>query len=162
MPLREISLGQRLASGDDAELEVLHPPPQGMGQTENADSIVLAVAALRRRKILLTGDLAPPGTELVVARPQEMYDVAMIPHHGSPTARPEMFAAWCRAHWAVISGDLEHDSSRAIAAYRAAGSNVLDTGVDVPPCTLLSRPTAACWGRNAIAAAGDGRHFAAV
>ena len=129
VPLRQISLGQRLATGDDAELEVLHPPPQGMGQTENADSIVLAVR-WRKRRILLTGDLAPPGLELVVSQPRQPCDVAMIPHHGSPTARPEMFAAWCRAHFAVISGDAEHDSSRAIAAYRAAGSTVLDTGLD--------------------------------
>jgi len=129
VPLREISLGGRLASGDDAQLEVLHPPPQGMGQTENADSIVLAVR-WRGRRVLLTGDLAPPGLELVVARPQERYDVAMVPHHGSPTSDPEMFATWCRARFAVISGDLEHDSRRAIAAYRAAGSEVLDTGLD--------------------------------
>ena len=38
-----------------------------------------------------------------------------------------MFAAWCRPHWAVISGDISHDSHVAIAAYKAAGAIVLNT-----------------------------------
>lgn len=40
---------------------------------------------------------------------------------------PPIFAAWCRAHWAVISGDLTHDSHVAVKAYQDAGSEVLNT-----------------------------------
>ena len=40
---------------------------------------------------------------------------------------PVAFAAWSRAHWAIISGDLTHDSRVAVEAYRKAGSIVLNT-----------------------------------
>jgi competence protein ComEC len=126
VPLREISVGQHLASGDDTCIDVLHPPPDGMGETENADSICLAIV-WRGRRILLTGDLAPPGLETVVAERSEPFDVIMVPHHGSAASLPPVFAAWCRAHWAVISGDLTHDSHVAVKAYRDAGSIVLNT-----------------------------------
>jgi competence protein ComEC len=126
VPMREVAVGDRLASGDDSRLEILHPPPDGMGQTENADSILLSVV-WHGRRFLTTGDLAPPGLETVVAEPTLPFDVAMVPHHGSPTALPSMFANWCRPHWAVISGDITHDSHVAIAAYQAAGAVVLDT-----------------------------------
>jgi competence protein ComEC len=126
VPLREISVGQHLASGDDTRIDVLHPPPDGMGETENADSICLAII-WRGRRILLTGDLAPPGLETVVAERSEPFDVIMVPHHGSAASLPPVFAAWCRAHWAVISGDLTHDSHVAVKAYQDAGSIVLNT-----------------------------------
>ncbi|HEX3998087.1 MAG TPA: ComEC/Rec2 family competence protein [Pirellulales bacterium] len=126
VPMREIAVGDRLASGDDSRIEVLHPPPDGMGQTENADSILLSIV-WHGRRFLMTGDLAPPGTEAVVAEPTIPFDVAMVPHHGSPTALPAMFAAWCRPHWAVISGDISHDSRIAVNAYQAAGAIVLNT-----------------------------------
>jgi len=126
VPMLEISDGDRLASGDDTQIDVLHPPPDGMGATENADSIVLAIR-WRGWRFLMTGDLAPPGLETVVGKPCAAYDVAMVPHHGSATSSPATFAAWCRPHWAVISGDLAHDSHVAVAAYRAAGSEVLNT-----------------------------------
>jgi len=51
----------------------------------------------------------------------------MIPHHGSATSNPLLFAAWSRSHCAVISGDLSHDSHVAVEAYQKAGSLVLNT-----------------------------------
>ncbi len=126
VPLRETSIGDRLVTGDNATVRVLHPPPQGMGQTENADSILLEVESAGRR-ILLTGDLAPPGLEAVTAVPTAPFDAIMIPHHGSATSNPAEFSAWSRARWAIISGDLTHDSRVAVAAYQKAGSIVLNT-----------------------------------
>jgi competence protein ComEC len=126
VPMREIAVGDRLTSGDDSRITILHPPPDGMGKDENADSILLAVE-WHGRRFLTTGDLAPPGLEAVVAEPTRPFDVAMVPHHGSATSRPAMFAAWLRAHWAIISGDLAHDSHVAVNAYKAAGSIVLNT-----------------------------------
>jgi hypothetical protein len=41
--------------------------------------------------------------------------------------RPVQFAAWAKPHWAVISGDLAHDSHVAVAAYQQAGAIVLNT-----------------------------------
>jgi competence protein ComEC len=126
VPLRETSLGDRFLAGAGAGVSVLHPPPQGMGQTENADSILLEIEFARRR-LLLTGDLASPGIEAVVAAKAAPFDAIMIPHHGSATSSPAQFAAWSRPHWAVISGDLAHDSHVAVAAYQRAGAIVLNT-----------------------------------
>ncbi|HEV3415694.1 MAG TPA: ComEC/Rec2 family competence protein [Pirellulales bacterium] len=126
VPLRETSIGDRFLIGDSATIRVLHPPPQGMGQTENADSILLAIE-WSGRSILLTGDLASPGLEAVVAASTPPFDVAMVPHHGSATSNPAQFAGWCRAHWAVISGDLAHDSRIAVEAYQRSGAIVLNT-----------------------------------
>ncbi len=126
VPLREISAGDQLISGDETTITALHPPPQGMGASENADSVVLDIRSHGRR-ILLTGDLAPPGLDAVVAIPTSRYDVTMAPHHGSATSRPTEFAAWTKSHYAIISGDLSHDSHVAVEAYQAAGSTVLNT-----------------------------------
>jgi competence protein ComEC len=126
VPLRETSFGDRLLTGDESTVRVLHPPPQGMGLTENADSVVLDIE-LAGRRILLTGDLAPPGLEAVTLIPSTPFDAIMIPHHGSATSNPTQFAVWSKARWAIISGDLAHDSRIAVAAYQKAGSIVLNT-----------------------------------
>lgn len=126
VPLRERSIGDRFAVGRGASVCVLHPPPQGMGQSENADSILLEIVAAGRR-LLLTGDLASPGLHAVVAVPAAPFDAIMVPHHGSPTSNPALFSAWAKPHWAIISGDLAHDSRIAVAAYQKAGAIVLNT-----------------------------------
>ena len=95
VPMREVAIGDRLSSGDDSRIEVLHPPPDGMGDTENADSILISIV-WHGRRFLMTGDLAPPGLEAVCSEPTLPFDVAMVPHHGSPTSLPPMFASWCR------------------------------------------------------------------
>ncbi len=126
VPMRNTSTGDRLMTGDDTTIRVLHPPAAGMGGSENADSVVLAIEIWGRR-LLLTGDLASPGLEAVVSRRERPFDVAMVPHHGSATSSPALFAAWCQTPWAVISGDSAHDSHVAVEAYQQAGSTVLNT-----------------------------------
>jgi competence protein ComEC len=120
------SAGDRLATGDATTIRILHPPAEGMGGSENADSIVLAIEFAGRR-ILLTGDLASPGLDAVVAQHEPPFDVSMVPHHGSATSNPPVFAAWVRTPVAIISGDLTHDSHVAVEAYQQAGSTVLNT-----------------------------------
>jgi competence protein ComEC len=97
-----------------------------MGTTENADSILLEIVTAGRR-LLLTGDLASPGLDAVVANPAAPFDGIMIPHHGSATSNPALFATWSKPRWAIISGDLAHDSRIAVAAYQKAGAIVLNT-----------------------------------
>ncbi len=126
VPLRETWRGDRFATGEGASVRVLHPPREGMGQSENADSICLEID-YRGRRLLLTGDLASPGLDAVIADPAAPFDAIMIPHHGSATSNPILFANWAKPHWAVISGDLAHDSRVAVAAYEKAGAIVLNT-----------------------------------
>lgn len=126
VPLRYTWLGDKFAAGDGASVRVLHPPREGMGQTENADSICLEIA-YGGRQLLMTGDLASPGLDAVIEEPAAPYDAIMVPHHGSATSNPILFANWAKPHFAVISGDLAHDSRVAVAAYKQAGAILLNT-----------------------------------
>ena len=54
VPIRVIACGDRLSGGPGCRLEVLHPPPQGLPSTSNANSIVLSVE-YEGRRVLLAG-----------------------------------------------------------------------------------------------------------
>jgi competence protein ComEC len=60
---------------------------KGLPASDNANCVVLSVEYAGRR-ILLTGDLEPPGMELVMNEPRQHYDVLLAPHHGSGSSRP--------------------------------------------------------------------------
>lgn len=119
--------GDRLKVRDASGWLVLHPPPGGVVGSDNANSLVLR-ADYAARRILLTGDLEPPGLDDVLASPPVACDVALAPHHGSPRSRPEEFVAWCQPKWLVISGA----ANEGYAAYQAAatvpGGRALNTG----------------------------------
>ncbi|RMF86531.1 MAG: ComEC/Rec2 family competence protein, partial [Planctomycetota bacterium] len=48
--------------------DILHPPEHGIAGNDNANSLVLLVSAGSRR-VLLTGDLAPPGVQMLLDEP---------------------------------------------------------------------------------------------
>jgi beta-lactamase superfamily II metal-dependent hydrolase len=54
--------------------------------------------------------------------------VLLVPHHGSRQSEPASLAAWSTPSWAVISNDLRLDLRPVVSIYRAAGSQVLETG----------------------------------
>jgi competence protein ComEC len=126
VPLRETSLGDCFMVGGGASVRVLHPPTQGMGTTGNADSILLEIVAAGRR-LLLTGDLASPGLDAVEGTMAEPFDAIMIPHDVTATSAPVLVATSAKPHWAIIIGDLAHDSRIAVAAYRRTGAIVHNT-----------------------------------
>jgi competence protein ComEC len=128
VPIREIHAGDCLPGGDGCRLFVLHPPEQGMLlATDNANSIVLDVE-YRAKRILLTGDLEPPGLNEVVAEEKLHCDVLLAPHHGSRQSDPAKLAAWSKPDWLVISGGRKLVNPQpTIAAYRAVGSECLQT-----------------------------------
>ena len=66
VPLREVWSGKRFAAAGGCALEVIHPPRQGVFGDDNANSLTLLVQC-RGHRILLTGDLAPPGLDEVLA-----------------------------------------------------------------------------------------------
>ena len=51
----------------------------------------------RGRRILLPGDLEPPGLDDVLAEEPRPCDVLMAPHHGSRQSNSPELAAWCTA-----------------------------------------------------------------
>jgi competence protein ComEC len=127
VPIRELAAGDRLAGRGPWRIEVLHPVRRGGRATDNADSLVLLVEHAGRR-ILLTGDLEPPGLGDVLAEEPIDCDVLLVPHHGSHSSSPPGLVAWSRPEWAVISGSLSRDPAGTEAAYREAGVRVLNTG----------------------------------
>jgi competence protein ComEC len=127
VPIREIHALDRLAAGEDCRIEAIHPPKRGVLGADNANSVVLAVE-FRGRRVLLTGDLEPPGLDDVLAEPSWDCDVLLVPHHGSTKSNPSGLAAWCQPEWVVLSGGRQFDSRAAEAAYQDRGSRVLHTG----------------------------------
>ncbi|MEQ8791379.1 MAG: ComEC/Rec2 family competence protein [Pirellulaceae bacterium] len=126
VPLREVSSLDRFATPPEYHLEVLHPLPQGVAGSDNANSIVLLVEYDGRR-ILLPGDLETPGLEDVLAEQPLDTNVAMAPHHGSGRSNPSGFAAWSTPEFVVISGGHSSMSAEVRQAYEQSGAEVLHT-----------------------------------
>jgi beta-lactamase superfamily II metal-dependent hydrolase len=78
------------------------------------------------RRILLTGDLAPPGMDLVLNGERPVCDVLQLPHHGSTYSEPDIFAQWTRPKWAIICGS-NTDGKIAGPIYKSHGTSVLNT-----------------------------------
>jgi competence protein ComEC len=138
VPLREISMGDRLSAGENVIAEVLHPPPRGTLGSDNANSIVLHLEAGGRR-LLLTGDLEGPGMDDLLAEAPLDYDVALAPHHGSTYSNPPGFAAWATPQVTVISGGQRDILPEVKAAYALYGSRIYHTAEDGAVRVTMSR-----------------------
>lgn len=132
MPLRTACGGQQALCGG-ARLTILHPPREGVAGSDNARSVVLLIE-YQGRRLLLTGDLEPPGLEVLLAQPRLDCDVVLAPHHGSPRSDPPGFARWCQPEVVVLSGSrsgLGRQGPEAILqAYRATQARLLHTAHD--------------------------------
>jgi len=127
VPIRELVANDRLDGGQSCRIEVLHPLRHGPAASDNAGSMVLLIEYAGRR-ILLPGDLEPPGLDDVLAEEPIDCDVILVPHHGSRRSSPPGLMAWCRPEWAVISGSLAREPKATEDVYRAASVRVLHTG----------------------------------
>jgi competence protein ComEC len=145
VPLHELHASDRLQGGGDCVMEVLHPPDRGIVASDNANSIVLAVT-YRGRRILLTGDLEPPGLDDLLAEEPQPCEVLLAPHHGSRRSNSPALAGWCRPRWVIFSDDARWNMPDIDATYQAVGGRPLHTrdcgaihvrigagGVDVVP-----------------------------
>lgn len=115
--------------GDDVTIEVLHPPRGGIAGSDNANSLVLLIN-YQGRRILLTGDLEPPGLKQLLNAPPLDCDVLMAPHHGSGGSDPPGLIDWCSPEHVIISGSRRDVSPRVTEAYAARGAQVLHTAID--------------------------------
>ena len=133
VPLRLIHAGDRLTSSPGVLLEVLHPPRKGVFGSDNANSLVLRLEYAGRR-VLLTGDLEPPGLEDVLAEEPLDCDAVLAPHHGSRRSDPTGFSLWSTPEHVVISGarnaEDEADIEGVKDSYRARGAEVYHTAQD--------------------------------
>lgn len=126
VPIRVLRAGERLAVGGGCRVEVLHPPRNGILGSANANSLVLC-AEYAGRRILLPGDLEPPGFEDLLAESPLHSDVLLVPHHGSQSSNPPGLAAWATPQWVIISGSHRWETATTEAAYTSAGAQVFHT-----------------------------------
>ncbi len=122
---RPIWAGDRLAVGGGCTIQVLHPPKDGVLGGDDANSLVLTVE-FQGRRILLAGDLAPPGLDDVIAEEPRGFDVVLVPDHGSAAAQPARLAEWARPKFVIISGSNTQGRSAQEECQRL-GARVLHT-----------------------------------
>jgi competence protein ComEC len=135
IPVRVPMVGSQGTVGDASWL-ILGPAAlrPAMGDSESAEqndsSLVLAIEVAGIR-LLLTGDVEPPGQQAILASGAELQaDVLKIPHHGSARQEPAFFAA-TGARIAIASAGLDNDyghpAPRTVALVRSLGMTLLRT-----------------------------------
>jgi competence protein ComEC len=136
---RGISLNAPLpgtrATVGQAELQVLGPvnhvtADQGESSKQNDSSLVIMVKTAGVR-LLLTGDVEPPGQQAIVSAGVDLHaDVIKIPHHGSAQQDPA-FIAGTHARLAIASAGLHNDyghpAPRTVQLVRSLGMTLLRT-----------------------------------
>lgn len=113
----------------DWNVLVLHPPAKDVGRNDNANSLCLLFEYAGRR-VLLPGDLEPPGTSYLLSHPSTPIDVLMAPHHGSIHSQVEKVLDWCKPSHVVISSSQRSLSPKLEASLEPDKRNVMITGRD--------------------------------
>ncbi len=134
---RVIKAGDVLRAGE-VDVEVMHPPAEGVEGNENARSLVLRVRHAGHT-ILLTGDLEGAGLARVLDLPSSSVDVLMAPHHGSRAANTPGLAEWARPRVVVSCEGPPRGPTRPPEPYTVAGARFLGTWPH-GAVTLRSRP----------------------
>lgn len=127
VPIEEVYGGRKFGDRAGCTIEVRHPPRGGIVGSENANSLVLGVE-YQGCRILLPGDLEPPGLEDVTSEEPWDCDVLLAPHHGGRNSRHKDLAAWCSPEHIVISAGLRRGLEEVKAELERSGGRVLHTG----------------------------------
>ncbi|SEQ11016.1 ComEC/Rec2 family competence protein [Microlunatus flavus] len=137
VPVLTPALGARATVGA-VGLEVLGPragPAQDVAAEDESgrqnDASLVVMATVSGVRVLLSGDVEPPGQEAVVAAGVDLHaDVLKVPHHGS-SRQDEAFLAATHARLAIASAgvdnDYGHPAPSTVARLRALGMQVLAT-----------------------------------
>ncbi|MEI8211947.1 MAG: ComEC/Rec2 family competence protein [Planctomycetota bacterium] len=125
--------GTQYLDGSKATIRALHPPrlESSVVRTgsDNSRSLCLLLERAGRR-ILLPGDLEPPGTQRLTEQPSMDMDAIMAPHHGSLSSKIGSLVQWCHPDTIVISGSSRAVSQRVIDEYSQSGNNLWITARD--------------------------------
>ena len=137
IPIHTPRWGTRARVGD-AELEVLGPVDHVVAEQDDSsrqnDSSLVIMVTVARLRLLLTGDVEPPGQQAIVKTGADLRaDVLKIPHHGSAQQDPGFIAA-TQARVAIASAgvdnDYGHPAPRTVQLVRSLGMTVLSTAQD--------------------------------
>ncbi|GAB6165841.1 ComEC/Rec2 family competence protein [Thermostilla marina] len=124
-------------------LDVLHPPTEGIIGNDNANSLVLLVSA-GNRHVLLTGDLAPPGVQMLLDEPPVDCDVLVAPHHGSRSSNPAGLIEWSRPEFVIVSGSPSQGtaigSPAGVQVYHTAFAGTVSIRMPIVPNRLGNFP----------------------
>ncbi|GAB2883114.1 ComEC/Rec2 family competence protein [Nocardioides pacificus] len=123
----------------DVTLQVLWPPPgldpvgAGDGSSANDASVVL-LAEVQGVRVLLTGDIEPPGqARLATVLDGVEVDVLKVPHHGSRYQDLDLLLG-LRPRLALVTvgadNDYGHPSTETLTPLAGTGTRVLRTDVD--------------------------------
>jgi competence protein ComEC len=129
IPIRQLRAGDRLAAGEDVDIEVWHPVIPDATRSGNADSLVLGIEYSGIR-MLLTADIESPGLEDLLAEETSPWHIVTAPHHGGNLPQQIAFAHWARATWVIFSGADPERVQLAEAAYNQRGARSLHVARD--------------------------------
>jgi competence protein ComEC len=130
VPLAMLVAGDRIPVAEDCSITVLHPTHaclEAEPERTNANSLVLLVE-YEGVRILLTGDLAPPGLGYVISGPPIPCDVVQAPHHGGKTCATREFGIWSRPKYFVICDSFGNEQKLTTDIYCSLGAQVFHTG----------------------------------
>ncbi len=126
IPVVDLHLGMQLQTSG-VTLDVLHPPPERIQGSDNANSLVL-VAHAGSSPLVLPGDLEPPGTQSLLWQPRVRGGgVLMAPHHGSLQLDMRPILDWSRTAAVVVSGSERAARDEVRDALSATGAGVFVT-----------------------------------
>lgn len=135
VPIELRHAGDVIADGN-FRCHLLHPPPEGLWGTDNANSLCMMLEFAGHR-ILLPGDLEGEGTKRLIAQTKQPVSVLMAPHHGSLAESPKPLLEWCQPKIVIVSGGTRAKHPKVRNAYSDIGRNVLITAVEhAVRCTI--------------------------
>ena len=113
----------------DWSVRILHPTGDLQRVSDNACSLCMLFEFAGRR-ILLPGDLEPPGLQKVIDMPSVPIDLIMAPHHGSLNAKASALVDWCDPKVIMISCSDRTNTKKVLQYFGGEKRNVLLTSRD--------------------------------
>lgn len=125
--VKTLQRGDWIPLEKECSLEVLHPGKMIVEENTNANSLVLLLK-YGSHKILLTGDLAPPGLADFLRQEPVACTVLQSPHHGGKTCNTPPLARWTSPQHVVISESFMNRQEATTQLFQSFGATVYHTG----------------------------------
>ncbi|MEC9093798.1 MAG: ComEC/Rec2 family competence protein [Planctomycetota bacterium] len=126
IPVLTVDSQSKIIFDEHCKTAVIHPGRRFVGESDNANSLVLDLQFLDKH-ILLPGDLESNGQNTVLETPPVNYDIMMAPHHGSRSSDHWAFGQWANPEYVVISCTQGKLNPEIVEGYQSAGAKVYST-----------------------------------